>query len=87
MLDRKEIGFRLRRLRWAKDVSSAVVSERLGISRSALQMYEAGKRLPKDDIKVLLAEFYGMSVEDLFFSPDMSRNETLSRSVVKKEVS
>lgn len=43
------------------------VAEAIGISVSALQMYENGQRVPRDDIKVKLARFYGVSVEYLFY--------------------
>ena len=45
------------------------VCKAVGISRSALQMYENGKRVPRDTIKVRLAEHYHTTVQSLFF-PD-----------------
>jgi len=30
-------------------------------------MYENGKRIPKDDIKITLAKYYGSTVEAIFF--------------------
>lgn len=47
--------------------SRTQVAEAVGISVSALQMYENGQRVPRDDIKVKLARFYGVSVEYLFY--------------------
>ena len=72
MIDRSEIGNRLRRLRKGLDKSLVEASKAIGISRSALQMYETGCRIPKDDIKIKLAEYYGLSVQDLFFFPSLS---------------
>jgi putative transcriptional regulator len=46
------------------------VARQLQISVSALQMYENGRRVPRDDIKVKLANFYGVSVEYLFYQSD-----------------
>ena len=43
------------------------VCDAVGISRSALQMYESGKRIPRDNVKVRLAQHYQTSVQDLFF--------------------
>ena len=43
------------------------VAESVGISVSALQMYENGMRVPRDKIKILLAQHYNMTVQDLFF--------------------
>lgn len=46
-----------------KEVASAV-----GISISALGMYEIGQRIPKDNIKKRLAEYYGKTVGEIFFT-------------------
>lgn len=43
------------------------VSKEIGISPSTLSMYENGRRNARDKIKVKLAEYYEMSVQDLFF--------------------
>ena len=46
----------------------ANVAKEVGISVSALQMYENGQRIPRDSIKVKLAKYYGVTVEELFFN-------------------
>ena len=43
------------------------VAKANGISISALSMYENGKRIPRDEIKVRLSKYYGVSIEELFF--------------------
>ncbi|MCU5105647.1 helix-turn-helix transcriptional regulator [Bacillus cereus] len=43
------------------------VAESIGISVSTLQMYENGQRIPRDNIKVKLAAFYGVTVQSIFF--------------------
>ncbi|MFO1444555.1 helix-turn-helix transcriptional regulator [Bacillus sp. Bva_UNVM-123] len=43
------------------------VAKSLGISVSAIQMYEKGERIPKDEIKIKLANYYQMSVQEIFF--------------------
>lgn len=62
-----EIGARLRELRGETPRSD--VAEAVGVSVSALQMYENGARIPRDQTKVALARFYRTSVEDIFFNP------------------
>ena len=44
------------------------VCDAVGISLNALMMYENGKRVPRDEIKVKLAKFYGKKIEELFYS-------------------
>ena len=66
MIDSHEIGKRLRVLRGEK--TQKEVSKAVNISISALGMYESGKRVPRDEIKVALAQYYGSTVEKLFFA-------------------
>lgn len=54
-----------RNTRSREEVASAV-----GISVSALAMYELGKRVPRDETKIKLARFYGTTVEFLFFDEE-----------------
>jgi transcriptional regulator with XRE-family HTH domain len=49
------------------DKSRETVAKACGISISALAMYERGERIPRDDIKVRLAEYYNRSVNFIFF--------------------
>lgn len=63
-----EIGARLRDLRG--QTPRPVVAEAVGISVSALQMYENGARVPRDQTKMALARYYGKSVEDIFFAAE-----------------
>lgn len=47
--------------------SRAEVARDTGISERALQSYELGDRVPRDEVKVKLAEYYKRSVKYLFF--------------------
>ena len=64
-MDKKKIGQLLIELRG--EVSREKVSSEIGISISALQMYENGQRIPKDEIKIRIADYYKKSVGDIFF--------------------
>jgi len=48
---------RLRDLRGS--IPRETVSKAVGISKSALAMYERGERIPRDSVKIGLAKFYG----------------------------
>ena len=63
-----EIGARLRDLRG--DTPRQEVAEAIGVSVSALQMYENGARTPRDKTKMALANYYKTSVESIFFKID-----------------
>lgn len=64
-MSKEIVGKRLVTLRGER--SRDEVAEANGISVSALQMYENGQRMPKDDIKVKLANYYRVTVQALFF--------------------
>ncbi len=49
------------------DRTQQEVADAVGVTRSALGMYETGDRVPRDDIKVRLADFYKMPIQDLFY--------------------
>ena len=65
-MNKKEIGQKLITLRGNE--SREKVSTDVGISISALQMYENGQRIPKDEIKVRLANYYKTTVQEIFFN-------------------
>lgn len=67
-MDSKKIGVMLLMLRG--DRTQKEVAAELGISISALAMYENGHRVPRDEIKLKLATYYGKSVQEIFFSSE-----------------
>ena len=59
------IGKRLAELRG--DKTQEEVARAVGISTSALSMYECGERIPRDPIKVAISKYYRKSVQSIFF--------------------
>lgn len=49
------------------------VARAVGISVSTLQMYENGQRIPRDNIKIKLANFYGVTVQTIFLIRDNTK--------------
>ncbi|MDD3222314.1 MAG: helix-turn-helix transcriptional regulator [Lachnospiraceae bacterium] len=47
--------------------SRETVANAIGVSTSALSMYENGERIPRDDIKIRIAKYYNRSVNFIFF--------------------
>lgn len=68
MIDTKIVGERLLRMRIVAQKTQREVAQDIGISVSALTMYENGNRIPRDEIKVKLAHYYSVSVERLFYA-------------------
>ena len=67
MINSKIIGQRLVQLRTNKKKTQKEVAEACNISVSALAMYEIGERIPRDEIKKRIANYYKVSVESIFF--------------------
>ena len=66
-MNKKEIGLKLVSLRGNK--TQKEVATDLKISISALAMYEQGNRIPRDEVKLRIASYYGKSVQEIFFTP------------------
>ena len=66
MVNAKEIGARLRDLRG--DRSQQAVADAVGVTAMAISGYERGERVPQDEIKIRLADFFGKTVQDIFFT-------------------
>ena len=58
------IGAKIRTMRGTESQQS--LADKLDISKSALAMYERGERIPRDEVKVRIAQYFGTSVESIF---------------------
>lgn len=58
-------GTKLRALRG--DKTQEEVAADLGISKSALAMYERDERIPRDEVKIQIANYYNESIGALFY--------------------
>lgn len=66
-IDVKAMAAKLVELRG--DKTQDEVAESIGVSKSALCMYETGQRVPRDPIKMRIAKYYKKSVASIFFIP------------------
>lgn len=62
----KMIAQKLRELRGNKTLET--VSMGTGLTVQAICNYESAIRIPRDEAKVALAKYYGVSVGDIFFA-------------------
>lgn len=62
----KRMAARLVELRGEKTLDE--VAKALGISVSALCMYENASRVPRDEVKIRIARFYNTGIESIFFN-------------------
>ena len=64
-LDAQKIAKRLIALRGNR--TQAEVAQAIGVTPSAYSMYETGERIPRDEIKKRIAEYFKRSVNTIFF--------------------
>lgn len=64
-VDPKKVGARLRELRGIK--TRVGVAREIGINTSSLEMYESGRQMPRDPVKCMIANYYGVPVSEIFF--------------------
>lgn len=64
-MNAKAIGERLLELRGNR--TQEEVANAIGISVSALSMYERGERIPRDNIKIRISSYYKRPIQKIFF--------------------
>lgn len=67
----KGYGSKLRELRGKR--SREEVAGAVNISVSAIAMYENEERSPRDEIKLRLADFFGKTVQEIFFTQNVTK--------------
>lgn len=65
-IDEKEMARKLIALRGNRTQNE--VANALKISKSALSMYESGKRIPRDSVKMRISNYYKKSIPYIFFN-------------------
>lgn len=53
------------------DKSQETIAAEIGITKSSWAMYERGERVPRDEVKIKIAKYFGKTVEELFFGHDV----------------
>ncbi len=70
VIDKEKMAEKLKQFRGEKTQKEVCldVGMDVGITPSALAMYETGERVPRDEIKVVLANYYHTTINELFFN-------------------
>lgn len=64
-MDKEKIAKRLVELRGNR--TQAEIAKEIDVGQSTYAMYETGKRIPSDEVKIRIARFFGKSVQEIFF--------------------
>lgn len=62
---------KIRMLREELNLTQSQLAEKLNIATSSISQYESGDRIPSDDIKIKLAEFFDVSLDFLLGLSDI----------------
>ena len=65
-IDAQTIGERLRALRGTRPQKE--IGDAVGVSAMAISQYERGERVPSDNIKIALAQYFNSTVDAIFFT-------------------
>lgn len=67
-MNKDKIASKLAKLRDEKGISQVEMAKNIGVAQSTYAMYEVGKRMPSDEIKIRIAKYYKKTVQSIFFS-------------------
>lgn len=78
------LGNNIRLLRENYPISQLEFAKLLNISNSALSQYESGNRMPNDEIKLKIADFFGVSVDFLLGRENLKieRNDPKNNTII-----
>ena len=79
----KAIGNTLKELRQKKNQSLICAANGIGITPSALSNYENGIRIPRDETKASISNYYGKPLMDIFFEQTPTKRE--QKQIIKEE--
>ncbi len=77
------IGDRIKILRLRNNLTREELAKKIGVSYSAISMYERNKREPNNEITIKIANFFNASIDYLMGLT--SDNETIEKSTNKKQ--
>lgn len=58
-------GLKLKELRGNR--SQEEIAREIGVTKSSWAMYERNERIPRDEVKVKIASYFGKTVQEIFF--------------------
>ena len=65
-INRERIGEKLKDLRGERTQSE--IATAIGVTPMAISQYERGERIPNDEIKIRIANYFHKGIEEIFFA-------------------
>ena len=70
---RMTVGDTLKELRQSKGKTLVEAAQEIGVSPSALANYESNIRVPRDNIKIAISDYYKKPIQKIFY-PKRTQN-------------
>ena len=70
-MTKEAIGLKLFDLRNSKSISRTEMSKETKITERSIAAYERGERVPRDEVKIVLANYFSVSVQEIFFDEEL----------------
>lgn len=88
MFDVKKFGAYISKLRKSRDMTQSELSDILNVTRQAISKYENGDSFPDISILVLIADTFGVTLDQLINSgePTTAEAEILEKTALKKKI-
>lgn len=61
---------KLHKLRKQKGITQSDLAQKFNLTASTISMYEQGKRRPRQEVLIQMADFFGVSVDSLLDMPE-----------------
>lgn len=74
------LGHRIRQLREDSHMAQKELAARLHIANSTMSQYESGERVPSDEMKIKIADLFGVSVDYLLGRPQVVSTKDIRAS-------
>ncbi len=76
MFDTREFGRYLSKLRKRADMTQIELADRLNLTRQAVSRYETGESFPDVSVLIIIAEVFGVSLDELIASGNPTKGES-----------
>lgn len=84
-MNTKTVGYRLKSLREEYSISQLKLAKNLNIANSTLSQYESDKRIPSDDIKKKIANYFNVSLDYLMGKSDVKTHNNPNNIILSEQ--
>lgn len=77
----KTIGQMIKKMRTEKGINQTTLAKKLGIARSTLSLYESDKRIPTEENKYALCDFFNVDMSYLYGMSDVKNQSHYNEDI------